>query len=113
MTRPHLRPCPGCARHVRVSEVACPFCGGALGAELRASPAPVAPAGRLSRAALFAVGTGAAVLGSVGAVECTRYTSAIAPPYGAVAFDPTPFGQHGDAGTDGATADAADAGETD
>jgi hypothetical protein len=26
-----LRSCPGCSRHVRVSEPACPFCGGELG----------------------------------------------------------------------------------
>jgi hypothetical protein len=57
MTKPHLRACVSCARHVRVSEVACPFCGSALGESFRAAPAPQAPAGRLTRAALFALGS--------------------------------------------------------
>ena len=30
MNKPHLVACPSCARHVRVSEVACPFCGAVL-----------------------------------------------------------------------------------
>jgi hypothetical protein len=49
-----LLPCPGCARHVRAGEIRCPFCDGPL-----TSVAPVRrtrPAGRLSRAALFAAG---------------------------------------------------------
>ena len=62
MTRAHLRPCPGCSRHVRVSEGACPFCAASLDASFRAAPAPVPPSRRLSRAALFAFGTGTLVL---------------------------------------------------
>jgi len=58
MTQSHLRACAACARHVRVSEVSCPFCGVALSDEFRASPAPLPPRARLSRAALFAFGTG-------------------------------------------------------
>src|SRR5450755_792933 len=58
MTHAHLRPCPDCARHVRVSEAGCPFCGGTLTESFRASPRPQAPAVRLTRAALFALGTG-------------------------------------------------------
>ena len=62
MTKAHLRPCPRCSRHVRVSEEACPFCGNSLDASFRSAPAPVPPSRRLSRAALFAYGTGALVL---------------------------------------------------
>src|SRR5580658_775358 len=52
-----LRPCPGCSRHVRVSESACPFCAGKLDDAFRSIPSPRALAvGRLSRAALFALG---------------------------------------------------------
>ena len=58
MTKSHLRACPACARHVRVSEESCPFCGGGLDPAFRASPAPRSPGVRLTRAALFAFGTG-------------------------------------------------------
>jgi hypothetical protein len=58
MAQAHLRPCPSCARHVRVSEADCPFCGAALSDEFRAAPRPRGPAARLSRAALFAFGSG-------------------------------------------------------
>jgi len=54
MTRPHLAPCVSCARHVRVTEDACPFCGAALAASLRESAPPRGPAVRLGRAALLA-----------------------------------------------------------
>jgi len=54
-----LRPCPSCSRHARVGESACPFCGRELGDAFRRVPSPRAPAvGRLSRAALFAMGAG-------------------------------------------------------
>ncbi len=56
----HLRPCLGCSRHVRVSESTCPFCRQSLGAAFADGAAPVPPAVRLSRAALFAFGTGTA-----------------------------------------------------
>ncbi len=58
MTPSHLVACPSCARHVRVTERACPFCSSVLSATLRSSPAPRAPAARLSRAALYAFGAG-------------------------------------------------------
>ena len=50
----HLVPCPECSRHVRVSELQCPFC--ALPLDLASTPAPQLPRGRLSRAATFAFG---------------------------------------------------------
>jgi hypothetical protein len=62
MTKTHLVACPSCSRHVRVSESACPFCGGGLPASLRDAPAPRAPRTRLTRAALFAFGTGGMAL---------------------------------------------------
>ena len=61
MTQPHLAACPSCARHVRVSESACPFCRAALSDAFRATPARQAPRARLTRAALFALGTGVAL----------------------------------------------------
>jgi hypothetical protein len=52
-----LRPCPGCSRHVRVSEPACPFCAGELDDAFRSIPSARAlSVRRLSRAALFALG---------------------------------------------------------
>ncbi len=51
---PHLSPCPGCQRHVRIDEHACPFCGGALPTTFRGASPPTLPARDLTRAALFA-----------------------------------------------------------
>ncbi len=62
MTQSHLVACASCARHVRVSEAACPFCGATLADSLRASPRPQPPGVRLTRAALFAFGTGTLAL---------------------------------------------------
>lgn len=62
-----LAVCPGCARHVRVTEVACPFCGLAFDAAFARTPSPRRPVGRLSRAALFAIGSAAAVT----AIDCS------------------------------------------
>jgi len=76
----HLIACPGCARHVRVSDAACPFCQSALDEGLRARPAPLAPAVRLSRAALFAFGTGTAAL--TGACSDSSSGPVIQPAYG-------------------------------
>jgi hypothetical protein len=50
-----LHPCPECERHVRSSDVKCPFCRATIDAR-----SPDRRAGRLSRAAAFA---GAALLG--------------------------------------------------
>jgi hypothetical protein len=52
----HLQPCPHCARHVRTTEALCPFCSGVLSDAFRASPPPVLPTRRLTRAAVFAFG---------------------------------------------------------
>ena len=56
MTQSHLSACPGCSRHVRVSESACPFCGATLSAAFRAAAAPAATPVGLGRAAVYALG---------------------------------------------------------
>ena len=71
----HLRPCPGCSRHVRVSEGTCPFCGVLLEPAFRAAPAPIGPSRRLSRAALLAFGTGTLVLTPAVAIDCGMTTA--------------------------------------
>jgi hypothetical protein len=58
MTHASLIACPGCARHVRVGEAACPFCKTSLEEASRAFTARLPPAQRLSRAALYAFGVG-------------------------------------------------------
>jgi hypothetical protein len=90
MTRPHLAPCAACARHVRVSEDACPFCGVPLAASMRASSPPRGPAVRLTRAALFAFGAlGASAVGAAAAAGCSSSSSTgtLTPPYGIGPFD--------------------------
>src|SRR5438105_1183426 len=62
----HLRPCPGCLRHVRVDADRCPFCEGALA--LDATP-PAVPSARLGRAARMAFGA-AITVGAVGIAGC-------------------------------------------
>ena len=115
MTRSHLRACPSCARHVRVYEKTCPFCGGPLAEPFRATPSAQAPGVRLTRAALFAFGTGAAAL-SPGCSSSTTSTGSpadagtdtgqVAPPYGGPPLQP-------DAGHDAGNAARADAGGSD
>jgi hypothetical protein len=62
MNKSHLVSCAACARHVRASEASCPFCHAALPQALRGSLPRRPPPPRLSRAALFAFGTGAATI---------------------------------------------------
>ena len=82
-----LRCCHECARHVRLDETNCPFCGTGLG-----GCAPrLARAPRKSRSALLAVGAAAAI--SVGA-ECGN----VEPAYGAPV---PPYDAEVDAGPDG------------
>lgn len=50
----HLVPCPGCQRHVRVSETACPFCEAVLDESVRNAAVGPLPTTRLSRGALHA-----------------------------------------------------------
>lgn len=62
MNTAHLRPCPSCDRHARVSEDTCPFCGAAFDWSFRSAPRPRQPSGRLTRAALVTLGTSAAAV---------------------------------------------------
>jgi hypothetical protein len=92
MKRPHLRACPTCARHVRVSEEACPFCMGKLAESFRAAPAPQPPGARLTRAALFAFGTGTLALAPACSSSSTPPSSET---LADAAYGGTPFGEDG------------------
>ena len=61
----HLFTCPSCQRHIRASEVACPFCGQATTESFRAQVSRPRPIARLSRAALFSLTTTAAAAGTL------------------------------------------------
>ena len=136
MSKSHLRPCPGCSRHVRVSDATCPFCGVALGASFGAAPVPVSPSVRLSRAALVAFGTGTLSLAAAcgGALagsseppgdagKDTGTTSArdsgseeqdsgiiIAPPYGAPPYGAFPVPDSGEGVVDSESTEPIDSG---
>ena len=79
MKKAHLGNCPACARHVRVSEINCPFCGVVLEDEFRAQPARKPPAARLSRAMLYAIGAGSVAA----AAACTADEAGTGSDYGA------------------------------
>jgi hypothetical protein len=92
MTDDPLLACPACARHVRASEISCPFCAAALadaGAAAIALPGRRALGVRLSRAALFALGA----LGA-GAAACSTQRAA----YGGPPVDRTVDAAAADAG---------------
>ena len=61
-----LVPCPECHRHVRKTELSCPFCGTSV--SLAQLPAPVLPGRRLGRAATFAFS--ATIVGAAALVAC-------------------------------------------
>ncbi len=77
-----LAPCPGCARHVAVVEVTCPFCAAPLAA-LR--PPRTRRLGDVGRAAIFYLG--ASLAAAVGCDDAPE--SDIVQPYGAPP-DPPP-----------------------
>jgi hypothetical protein len=68
MTEARLVACASCARHVRVSEAACPFCAAGLDADARTQGARRGPTERLSRAALIAFGAGTLAVAACGGV---------------------------------------------
>ena len=68
----HLRSCVQCARHIRITETACPFCGAIVPDDRKAPPVLGTPAGRLGRA--FAVSSLAAA-GSLGGAHCSSETA--------------------------------------
>ncbi|MBL8716997.1 MAG: hypothetical protein JNL79_13430 [Myxococcales bacterium] len=74
------RPCVACRRHVVVGQVGCPFCGAALAAT--ASVPRIV--GRMSRGALFTVGTSLALHGCGGTDAPPQDTG---PDYGDVSID--------------------------
>lgn len=57
--RVDLFPCPGCARHVRRTASACPFCGADVAEAARTAPVRRYPKERMKRAASFAFGAAA------------------------------------------------------
>jgi hypothetical protein len=94
MPQAHLVACPACTRHVRVSESACPFCGNAFDATLRAIPRSRTPDLRLGRVALYALGAGTMTL----AAACSSSSPTTTAFYG-VPPDAA-FGEPPDAGAD-------------
>ena len=117
-------PCSACARHVKLSDATCPFCGVDNRQHLFASNAkaslgsvvPPTPAVRLSRAALFAGTVGAAMA----VTDCA--TGSAVPAYGLVPIEVGDASMMADAadasasndsqGTPSSSADASDASDS-
>jgi hypothetical protein len=79
--------CPDCSRHIRTTEVTCPFCSAAVAAAIAsAAPRPI-PSERLSRAAMVAF-----TAASLGAAACS----------GTVTSTGSGVQPHRDGATDGA-----------
>jgi len=89
----HLIPCPECNRHVRVSELECPFC--ALPLDLANTPPPQLPRSRLSRAATLAFG---ATLVSATAISACGDSTAANVGGGGLVYGAPPGGEFGVAG---------------
>jgi hypothetical protein len=99
MNKARLLACPSCARHVRATEPACPFCAALLPDTFAAAPAPRAPKKRLNRAALYAFGatsitvatacsSGGGTTGDVdGSADASPDHGGVTPLYGAPAPD--------------------------
>lgn len=85
----HLIPCGACARHVRATDAACPFCR----APVAPSTPPAMPTERLSRAALFVFGaaiSGAACVPTENAPQPVVNTAPpIPPPHVVVVTEPS------------------------
>jgi hypothetical protein len=100
-----LVPCPGCQRHLRVAEVACPFCGADVSRQLAPRARPAVSTAGLSRAAVLAIGAGlatAAVGLLPGCEDDAEPVPSEQPVYGAPVQN--------DGGNDAGSADAGDAG---
>ncbi|HEX3697639.1 MAG TPA: hypothetical protein VH374_19865 [Polyangia bacterium] len=94
--KPAFRPCPACARHIRDTETACPFCHAQLSDSFRAA-LPAAPTrGRLPRSALVLLGASLA-----GAPACSSGTMS-GQPVDAATNDGAKGGSGGSTGTGGA-----------
>jgi hypothetical protein len=106
MYRPLIQ-CPGCQRHVQLSEASCPFCERALGDADRATRAPDTTR-RLTRAAAFVFGASVATTAIIGcgddeteteATSASSNAGGYAPAYGAPGgFGPSTGGAGGDGG---------------
>ncbi len=77
-----LTQCEGCARHVRVIEARCPFCGRARGAETVPAPMTETPRG-LSRALLTTLGVTLSLVACQGRGQASQPHPIVAAPYGA------------------------------
>jgi hypothetical protein len=72
MSQTHLVLCKACARHVRASEVVCPFCGERVPDAVRNAPAPRRVSTRgLSRTAIAALGASTLSFVACGGGEST------------------------------------------
>jgi hypothetical protein len=98
-----LLPCPACARHVRIIESFCPFCGNTLPLSLRSAAPARMPARRLGRAAIAAFGA-AALINGCGGDDATTDASTDS----SVTVDSSVDSSTGDSSTgDSSTADSA------
>lgn len=106
--RDPLRPCPGCARHVRAESLRCPFCETALSPEVTRAPVTLPHASRAVILATLALGGCDTVVGTAHA-EGTEPVS-MAPQYGApVGWDRDPPLPQPPPSTDGGVTAPADA----
>jgi len=94
MTKARLLACPGCARHVRVSEPACVFCGLVLPESFGERPA-VPPPPRMSRGGLFAYRARAIAASTAALVTASCGAALEAGPFDAGAQDSESDGDYG------------------
>jgi hypothetical protein len=97
-----LLPCPSCARHVRLSEPSCPFCGAPLPSAFREQTVEPSPAKRLNRAALYALRMGAV---SMTATACGGSVTVVGDGGGEGEGDSAAANDSGQTGSDDATED--------
>lgn len=98
-----LAACPSCSRHVRIDEARCPFCAAELEGAFADRPAPRAIVGRLSRAAIFAIGTSAAATGTIiGCSDDSDTGGSVMALYGAPSIDAAADADAADTGSNSA-----------
>jgi hypothetical protein len=89
---PTLVPCPGCARHVRANETACPFCDAAIGEPVERVFAPIANDRLFTRAALTF-----ATVAATSLTACGKESTDKPPPAPTNTADPGPVPVYGPA----------------
>jgi hypothetical protein len=67
-----LLACPSCARHIRVDEERCPFCGATCPETFASTPALARPLARTAARATAAVGSGVAIALALSCCEATH-----------------------------------------